>query len=380
MSSGSSIEVVEDTANPTTDSPLSLPKPLPTPDIPTNPSSEALDDPFDRNSSQSSLPLFPPTSPSAFHDPSSDAIASCISSSSGHLSGCESERSGRARSVMAKVRAHFKRSFSRVFSDTEQDSNVPPSPPNAPTSPHSIPRTSTSSFDRSRSLAISPPSPRRQPSSSTKKGTSVSPKAFPESTMASSEESLPMRVSGTSIRHPSPANKTTTAATASTSKHASTVAEPSNEAPIRSKRSNSDGEDGPTPTAPKRARVKGDSSIRRGFEKLAKGATKGSVMAFFQKKLTAEEKKEQSARIDEEVALQREKQQETEERRETESKAKGKVSVLERVRKFRAKKKDQEIASGVRDPNGRKRKASVSHFHLPLEYYLTRHQAGMYRE
>lgn len=103
-------------------------------------------------------------------------------------------------------------------------------------------------------------------------------------------------------------------------------------------------------------------------------------MAFFQKKLTAEEKKEQSARIDEEVALQREKQQETEERRETESKAKGKVSVLERVRKFRAKKKDQEIASGVRDPNGRKRKASVSHFHLPLEYYLTRHQAGMYRE
>lgn len=103
-------------------------------------------------------------------------------------------------------------------------------------------------------------------------------------------------------------------------------------------------------------------------------------MAFFQKKLTVEEKKEQSVRIDEEVSLQREKQKEAEERRETESKAKGKASVLERVRKFRAKKKDQEISSGVRDLNGRKRKASVSYFHLPSEYDLTRHQTGTYGE
>lgn len=132
------------------------------------------------------------------------------------------------------------------------------------------------------------------------------------------------------------------------------------EAPNHPKRLNSDGEDSPVATTSKRARLKGDSSIRRGFEKLAKGATKGSVLAFFQKKLTAEEKEEQSARISEEVAAQREKLQERDDRHKAELNARGKASVLERVRKFRARKKDEEIASGARDLTGKKRKASVS--------------------
>lgn len=348
LSSSSSLEVVDDSADPTPDSPDELPKLLPT-EIHAYPSSETPDEPSYPDSSQSSLPLFPPTSPGLFNDRSSDAVASHPSSPGSHMSGSESEQPGRPKSLLAKAKARFRRSVSRHLSDSEQG-------PGIPLLPHPTPRTPTSSSDRSH--PPTPPSLQHKPSSSTKNNTSVQT-SVTESAMESSEESLPNRVSITSTRHTSPSKNTEPIATASTSKRMSMAAAPSQEAAIRSKRSNSDGDNGPTATAPKRARVKGDSSIRRGFGRLAEGATKGSVMAFFQKKLTVEEKKEQSARINEEVTLQREKQQEAEERRKTESKAKGKVSVLERVRKFRAKKKDQEIASGVRDLNGRKRKASV---------------------
>lgn len=158
ISSSSSIEVVDDTANSTPDSPHMLLKLFPAADIHTDPSSEALDEPSYPDSSQSSLPLFPPTSPGPFNDPSSDALAFHLSSPSSQMSGSESEQPGRPKSLLAKAKARFRRSVSRILSGSEQGPDIPPLP-------HPTPRTPTSSFDRSD--PPTPPSPQHKPSSST---------------------------------------------------------------------------------------------------------------------------------------------------------------------------------------------------------------------